>query len=68
MTIPPLRTGSCVIGGRRYLAIVGEAKGMTLELFVCGIHVDRFIKTLPPAELGQFLQQGISIQADGDDL
>jgi hypothetical protein len=68
MTLPPLRTGSCVIGSRRYPVIVGEAKGMIPELFVCGLHVDRFIRTLPPAELRQFLQQGISIQEDGNEL
>ena len=66
MTLPPLRTGSCLIGGRRYPAIVGAAKGMTLELFVCGVHVDRFLRTLPPEELRQFLEQGISIQESGD--
>jgi hypothetical protein len=68
MTLPPLRTGSCIIGRRRYPAIIGEAKGTTLELFVCGLHVDRFIRTLPPAELREFLQRGIEVRADGGGL
>lgn len=68
MTLPPLRAGSCRIGDRRYPTIVGKVQGRTRELFVCVLHVDRFIGTLPPAELWQLLQQGMELRADGDPL
>ena len=53
MKLPPLRTGTCLIGNHRYPAIVGKVQGRTREMFVCGLHVDRFLGALPPAELRQ---------------
>jgi hypothetical protein len=69
MNLPPLRTGSCRIGSHWYPAVIGRTEGLaTPELFVCGSHIDRFVKALPPAELGSFLRQGIELRADGGTL
>jgi hypothetical protein len=66
--LPSLRTGICTIGQLRFPAIVGKVEGETREIFICGVHLDRFIGTLPPPELWQLLQQGIEVRADGAEL
>lgn len=51
MTLPPLRTGLCTIAGCRYPVIVGKTEGETREIFICGVHIDRFCNQLPDGGL-----------------
>ena len=68
MKLPPLRTGTCLIGKHRYPAIVGKVQGRTREMFVCGLHVERFLGGLPPEALRQLQAHGVSFRVDGNPL
>jgi hypothetical protein len=62
MTLPPLRVGSALIGSRRYPAIVGKVKGRAREIFVCGVHIDRFLPRIPDAELRDMKRIRIDVE------
>lgn len=51
MTLPPLRLASATACGRRYPAIVGLVRGKRREIFICGEHIDRFLRRFCDDEL-----------------
>jgi len=51
MSYPPLRVGTVTLGKSTYPAIVGKTKGGTREIFVCGEHIDRFLRRFRVDEL-----------------
>lgn len=66
MTLPPLLRASATVCGRRYPAIVGLVKGSRREIFICGEHIDRFLRRLSATE---FTTVGsVHIEAGGEKL
>lgn len=66
MTLPPLRLASATVCGRRYPAIVGLVRGKRREIFICGEHIDRFLRRLSASELATV--DPVRIDASGDRL
>lgn len=66
MTLPPLRTGLCTIAGYRYPVIVGKTEGATREIFICGIHIDRFCEQILDGELPE--ARGMRFDLGGHEL
>ena len=66
MTLPPLLRASATVCGRRYPAIVGLVKGSRREIFICGEHIDRFLRRLSATELTTV--GSVHIETGGDTL
>lgn len=64
MTDTPIRSGIATIDGKDYPAMVGEVAGDEREIFVCGLHIDRFLGTLPPASCLRIARQGVQIRVE----